>query len=86
MNQTTTPLSGVIHGRTIELHASTDLPEGQEVQVIVTPIAQPKLAPGEGIRLSAGACADEADQWKEFDRWYREQRDVDRPPIEDDDA
>ncbi|MGD9856390.1 MAG: hypothetical protein AB7U20_15700 [Planctomycetaceae bacterium] len=79
-----TKVHGIIHGRTIELHSETDLPEGQEVNVIVQPIDKQNLPPGEGLRLSTGACADEEDAWDEFDKWYREERERDRPPIEDD--
>ena len=79
-----TKVHGIIHGRTIELDSETDLPEGQEVSVIVQPIDKRSLPPGEGLRRSAGACADEAEAWDEFDKWYREERNVERPSIEDD--
>ena len=76
---------GIIHGRTIELDHETDLPSGQKVSVSVEPLEEERLPAGEGLRLSAGACADEAEEWDEFDKWYREQRKLDRPPIADDD-
>ena len=52
-------LHGIIHGRTIEMTETIPLPDGQEVAVTVTPIAR-KLPPGEGIRRSAGAWAEDA--------------------------
>lgn len=78
-----TKIHGVIHGRIIELDSETDLPEGQEVSVIVQPVDRQSLPPGEGLRLSAGACADEAEAWDEFDKWYREERQAERRSIED---
>lgn len=58
-------LKGVIHGKIIELDGEPGLPDGQKVTVAV----QPVLAPGEGIRQSAGAWADASE---ELDSWLEE--------------
>ncbi len=52
---------GVIYGKTIELDDDTGLPDGQEVTITVQPVTadQNKLPPGEGLRRSFGAWADE---------------------------
>ncbi len=67
-------VSGIIHGKTIELQEDLGLPDGEAVKVIV----RRSLPPGEGIRRSAGAWADAG---KELDSWlegvYRD-RDNDR--------
>jgi hypothetical protein len=68
-------LKGVVHGRTIELEQDSGLPEGQPVTVLLRPV----LAPGEGIRQSAGGWAgagDELDAWLEEIQRSRQQ---DRP-------
>ncbi len=67
-------VSGIMHGKIIELQEDLGLPDGEAVKVIVRQV----LPPGEGIRRSAGACADAGE---ELDRWlegvYRD-RDNDR--------
>jgi hypothetical protein len=58
-------LRGVVHGKTIQLEQESGLPEGQLVTVTVKPVAN-RLPPGEGIRRSAGAWADDphgVDKW-----------------------
>lgn len=78
-----TILRGVIHGNTIELECDSGLPEGQPVTVTVQPVtSEERLAPGEGIRLSAGAWADDPEGVDEFLEWNRQQRQMDRPEIE----
>jgi len=56
------PLKGVVRGKTIELDSEPGLPDRQPVSVIVHRL----LPPGEGIRQSAGAWVDSAD---ELDAW-----------------
>lgn len=75
---------GVVHGNTIELENATGLREGQAVQVIVQLVdsTTERLPPGEGIRRSAGAWADDAEELDEFMEWTRQQRKTDRPEIE----
>lgn len=67
-------ICGVVHGKTIEFQEELGLPDGEAVSVIV----RRKLPPGEGIRRSAGACADAGE---DLDWWlegvYRD-RDNDR--------
>lgn len=80
-----TVLKGVIHGKTIELEEALGLPDGQEVNVTVEPMAplqRGKLPPGEGIRRSAGAWADDPEGLEEYLKWVREQRKRGRPPID----
>ena len=55
-------IRGIVHGNTIELQDELGLPDGEAVSVIV----RRKLPPGEGIRRSAGACADAGE---ELERW-----------------
>jgi len=76
---------GVIHGKTIELVDPIGLPEGQEVTVTVQPFNTPgqTLPPGEGIRKSAGAWAEDAEELDVYLEWNRQQRKVGRSQIED---
>jgi hypothetical protein len=74
-------LRGVIHGRTIELSEAVPALEGQEVAVTVTPLAR-KLPPGEGIRRTAGAWAEDAIELDRYLDWTRQQRKLSRPGIE----
>lgn len=60
-------LRGVVRGRTIELSEETGYQDGDKVIVIL----KPDLAPGEGIRKSAGAWADGGE---ELDRFLEETR------------
>src|SRR5262245_21512311 len=59
----TAEIKGVIHGKVIELDHAPSLPDGQSVGVTVRPIQQTAatLAPGEGLRRSAGGWADDPD-------------------------
>ena len=82
MNNT---ITGIIHGRTIQLDQEPGLPDGQPVIVSLVPAAgdQPqKLPPGEGLRLAFGAWADEGEELDEYLEWCRQQRKVGRPEIE----
>lgn len=80
----TTILRGVVHGKTIELEREPGLPNGQRVTVTVT--AQPTataevgLSPGEGLRRSAGAWAEDGAELDEYLEWNRRQRKA--PPRE----
>jgi hypothetical protein len=74
-------LHGIVHGRTIELTETIPLPEGQEVTVTVTPIAR-KLPPGEGIRRTAGAWAEDAAELDRYLEWTRQQRKASRRSID----
>lgn len=52
---------GIVHGNTIRFEDELGLPDGQEVTVTVLPPEIPwkRLPPGEGIRRSAGAWAED---------------------------
>ena len=78
----TTAFRGVVHGRIIELDEEVGLPDGQAVSVSVQPVGR-QLAPGEGIRRSAGAWADDAEELDKYLEWIRQQRKTSRPPIEE---
>jgi hypothetical protein len=59
MTTATTTATGVIHGRTINLDRAPGLPDGQQVTVTMQPLIEKQTQePGEGIRRSAGAWAD----------------------------
>lgn len=67
-------LRGTVHGKLIELEREAGLPDGQAVAVTVQPLAERHLPPGEGIRRSAGAWADDADELDKFLEWNRRER------------
>jgi hypothetical protein len=69
-----TVLTGTIHGKVIELEREAGLPDGQAVAVTVRPLPQRRLPPGEGIRRSAGAWADDAEGLDRFLEWNRRER------------
>ena len=76
-------LRGVVHGKTIELDQQPELPDGQQVTVILQPVVQAEeLPPGEGIRRSAGAWSDDPEGLDEYLRWNRQQRKIGRREIE----
>ena len=69
---------GTIHGKLIELDELSDLPDGQQVSVVVQPTGSLNLPPGEGLRRSAGTWADgteaDLDQYLEWSRQQRKRR------------
>ncbi|HEY1375940.1 MAG TPA: hypothetical protein VGF55_04065 [Gemmataceae bacterium] len=69
-----TVLTGTIHGKVIELDREAGLPDGQAVAVTVEPLPDRRLQPGDGIRRSAGAWADDADELDRFLEWNRGER------------
>ncbi len=75
-------LKGVVHGKTIELEQETGLDDGQAVSVTVNPLPARRLPPGEGIRRSGGAWADDPKGLDEYLRQLRRDRDQDRLPVE----
>ena len=50
-------LTGIIHGKTIELSENLGLPDGEEVEIQVT-VGQRTRRPGAGLLRCAGAFAD----------------------------
>lgn len=80
-----TNLRGVVRGRTIELDEPIAIEEGEIVEVTISRTLQqlPEiLSPGDGIRRSAGAWAEDAEQLDEFLEWNRQQRKQSRAEIE----
>jgi len=76
-------LKGVVHGKTIELEEEPKLPDGQQVTVILQPVAQfAPLPSGEGIRRSAGGWSDDPEGLDQYLQWTRQQRKVGRREIE----
>jgi hypothetical protein len=80
--------SGVVHGKTIELDDETGFPDGQQVKIIIQPVSgteglSKRLPPGEGIRRSAGAWANDAEELDKYLEWNRRQRKIGRPPVGD---
>jgi hypothetical protein len=83
MSETKSVIKGVVRGKTIELQVDAGLPDGQEVNVTIQPVSDTgRLAPGEGLRRSFGAWADEAEELDRYLRWNRQQRKVGRTEIE----
>jgi hypothetical protein len=56
ITQITNILKGTVHGKTIELEQDSGLPDGQTVSVTLFAAS----APGEGLRRSFGAWADDS--------------------------
>jgi hypothetical protein len=79
---------GIVHGRTIELEREPGIPDGQEVTVRVQPSAPAqetpgRLPPGEGIRRSSGAWAEDAEELDQYmESVYERRRARQRRPIE----
>ncbi len=67
-------ITGIIHGKIIELSDHPGLPEGEVVAVQVTPLKSARPA-GEGLRRCAGALAG---TWTEADDRILEQIEQDR--------
>lgn len=62
MSNNLNAMRGIIHGKTIEVEGDLNLPEGQQVTVIV----QPVLSPEEAIRQSFGGWAEDAEELDKF--------------------
>ena len=84
MNAVSHAIKGVMHGKTIELFQEPGLPEEQEVTVTLQPVeaAARRLPPGEGLRRSFGAWADDAKELDEFVEESRRSRKRHRAEIE----
>jgi hypothetical protein len=75
MSSNPATLRGVIHGQTIQVEDPLNLPDGQQVTIIV----QPLLLPEEAIRRSAGGWSDDPEGVDRFVEQMRRLRDLDRP-------
>ena len=53
---------GIVHGKIIEVEGDLNLPEGQQVAIVV----QPLLSPEEAIRQSFGGWSDDAAELDQF--------------------
>ena len=70
---------GVVRGKTIELEREPGLPDGKQVKVTMEPADKGSdLPPGEGLRRSAGAWADDAEGLDKYLEWNRQQRKMGR--------
>ncbi len=74
MTEAARDLRGVVRGNFIELDRDPGLPDGEAVVVRLEPV----LAPGQGIRRSAGAWADDAEGLDEFLAEVRRSRHAER--------
>ena len=77
---------GVIHGKIIELEQEPGFPDGQRVEVTMTPLPQEqaeKLPPGEGLRRAFGTWAEDAKELDDFLDWNHQQRKIGRREIEE---
>lgn len=69
----TKTIHGKVQGRTIEFDEDLGIPDGEEVDVIVTAV-KPKPAWGEGIQRSAGAAANVPEFDEVFEQIERERK------------
>jgi hypothetical protein len=70
-------LSGVVHGKTVELDKDAGLPDGQRVSVLIQPKPQLKLPPGEGLLRAFGGWSDDPQGVDGFVDEVRRLRDLD---------
>lgn len=82
MSSSITTFRGVVHGKTIELEQEPGLPDGQPVTVAIHSLsASASLAPGEGIKQSAGGWADAGGDLDEWLEEMKRSRQIDRPEL-----
>ncbi|HEX8523317.1 MAG TPA: hypothetical protein VF669_13760 [Tepidisphaeraceae bacterium] len=74
-------LRGTVRGNLIELEQPANLPDGQQVTVVVQPVETKQRVPGQGILESAGAWAEGGEELDRFIEWTRQQRKLDRDRI-----
>jgi hypothetical protein len=75
MTTGTVIVKGVVHGKRVELDHEPGLPDGQVVSVVL----RPALPPGEGLRRSFGAWADDPAELEKFVDGLQRDRLDDRP-------
>jgi hypothetical protein len=74
-------MKGTIHGKTIELEAESELPDGQRVTVMIEPMTQPEIpaeSPFEALKRAAGSWSDDPEGVDRFLEWNRQQRKIER--------
>ena len=67
MTNTQNVLRGIVHGNMIKVEVPLNLPEGQQVAIIIEPV----LSPEEAIQKSAGGWSDDPEG---VDRFVEEMR------------
>ena len=72
---TNASLTGIIHGKTIELEQETGMADGTRVQVAV--ISRSNVSPSEGLRRAFGSWSDDPQGVEEFLKQVRRDRDND---------
>jgi hypothetical protein len=77
-------LTGVVHGKTIQLDRDSGFADGQPVSVTMHPLpaGREQLTPGEGIKGAAGAWSDDPDGLDAYLEWNRQQRKLWRSPVD----
>jgi hypothetical protein len=75
MSNNLNAMRGIVHGKMIEVEGDLNLPEGQQVAIIV----QPLLTPEEAIRRSAGGWSDDPEGVDRFVEEMRQLRSMERP-------
>jgi hypothetical protein len=71
-------LRGTIHGKTIELTGDAGLDDGQEVEIVISPVIRRKeRQPGEGFLRTEGALADDP-HWDSIMEEVRQARKIER--------
>jgi hypothetical protein len=71
-------LTGVIHGKTIELMDVPNCPDGAVVEVVIRP-SRSARQPGEGFLRTEGALADDT-AWDEIMHDIQQARHLERQP------
>ena len=76
-------LTGIVHGRTVELDRDPKYPDGQAVSIVLQPVPPPAMQDGEfDFNDLVGAWSDDAEELDEFLEWTRQQRKLTRPEVE----
>ena len=76
---------GIVHGKTIELEAESELPDGQRVTVMIAPMTQPEIpaeSPLEALKRAAGSWSDDPEGLDRFLEWNRQQRKIERRALQ----
>ena len=77
MSNNLNSMRGIVHGKMIEVEGELNLPEGQQVTIVV----QPLLSPEEAIRQSFGGWGDDAEELDKFLEDVRRGRQQERPEL-----
>jgi hypothetical protein len=75
MSNNLNAMRGIVHGKMIEVEGELNMPEGQQVTIIV----QPLLSPEEAIRQSFGGWSEDAEELDKFLEEVRRGRQDERP-------